>query len=341
MNFLTAVFLQQLYTYAPQKEELMQLARRELLRELDCSMPDAISPGTLFCTAQGQQLKREITEWKTKVEHCSRMEDVIRGLRSLQKLKDREERFHEETQREIRNPGFVDSARLHVFYHREQGEALRILNEVIHVELFRIVCLGGVRRFSRIPPLARVPDSLVERLAYYKDYLIPSITDLEENALYGYWAIRYQPDSRTGPRGKLPAYSIAEPKNSKGKQLLPGEYQKIPIVQGTLYQGIGCLTNLTPDTVERAQNMQVHDQIPVVELSSRLYRLDPIQALASYFRQEFYAVDAYELFAAADVAQSANTLMERGQTESCFLCGSAVKNNAPLCSSCVEKVYVK
>lgn len=341
MNRLTAVFLQQLYACAPQKQELLKRAQRELLLQLDRSLPELLSPGTLIASAKGQELRQQAARWKQQTEQCSRMEDITLLLEQLNALQKQEQRLHTETRQEINRSGFVDGTKLHLFYRSEQRDALQVLDEIIRIELFRIAVLGGAQRFNAVPPLAAVPDILADRLAYYKNCLMPVLLDLSDQMLYGCWAFRFQEESRAGPLGNLPGYLIAEPNPAKATGLLPGEYTVLPAAKGTLYQGVGSLTNLTPDTVEQAQRTSVQDHIPVAELAARLYHGDPVRALGDYFGNNPYIVDPYELFATADVARGALELAERGRTRHCFLCGKALKNRAPLCAACVEKVCLR
>lgn len=341
MNRLTAVFLQQLYACAPQKQDLLKRAKRELLLQLDRSLPELLSPSTLIASAKGQELRQQTVQWKQRTEQCSHMEDITFLLEQLYALQKQERQLHTETRREIQSSGFVDGTKLHLFYRSEQRNALQVLDEMIRIELFRIAVLGGAQRFKAVQPLAAVPDILADRLAYYKNCLMPVLLDLSDQVLYGCWAFRFQEESRTGPLGNLPGYLMAEPNPAKAAGLLPGEYTVLPTAKGAVFQGVGCLTNLTPDTVEWAQRVSVQDHIPVAELAARLYHDDPVRVLGDYFGSTPYIVDPYELFAAADVARGAQELAERGRTRRCFLCGKALKNQAPLCTACVEKVCLR
>lgn len=340
MNRLTAVFLQELYTYAPQKQELLQRAKQELIRELEHTMAELISPSTVFGSVRGQELRQNIADWKQKVKQCTNMEDVSLLQTDLEKLKEKERQLRKETQSELQKSGFVDSARLHLFYFSEQKSALQILNEVIHVELFRIAVLTGARQFAKIPALASVPDSLSDRLIYYKNYLIPVLQSKDNRDLYGCWAFRFQENGHVGPLGNLPGYLITEPNLSKAEKLLPGEYTLLENPHGILYQGIGYLTNITPDTVEFVQRGQIKTYIPVAELAVYLYQNNPIRALESYFGSTPYLVDPYELFATANMAQEGRAMVARGRERKCFLCGQPVQNNTPLCSACAGKVCI-
>lgn len=340
MNRLTAVFLQQLYEYVPQKSELLQCAQKELLRQLEVSLSEAVSPGTVFFSTHAQQLKQKIEIWKSKAEGLCRVSQIGEFLEELEALCACERQLHEETQQQIRSTGFVDAARLHLFYHSEQRQALDVVNEMIRVELFRVAALGGPERFRRIPEVDTVPDTLTGRLGLWKQYIQPALQDLPDNLLYGCWAFQEQNSCPTGPLGKIPGYLLANP-DKKAAGLLPGEWKKIAGSKGYLYQGGGRLTNLTPNNVQQAQGKPLGTTVPVEQLAVRMRRCDPIQAMQDYFGNAPYSVDPYELFAAADLAASANTILERGQTGSCFLCGAPVRNNAPLCRHCVERVYIK
>ena len=340
MNRLTAIFLQQLYDYVPQKNELLQRAKKELLRQLDISMPEAVSPGTLFFSEHAQQFKGKMDAWKNKVQNLCRIEHVREFLSELEMLCARQKELHNETQRQIHSAGLVDVSKLHLFYRSEQKQALDVVNEMVRIELFRVVALAGPDRFCRIPPIDTVPDTLAGYLGYWKQWIDPALQNLPDHLLYGCWAFQEQECCPTGPLGKLPTY-LPVKTNKKSGTLLPGEWARNIGPRGNWYQGVGRLTNLTPDTVQWAQHQNIKQHIPVTELASRMHLLNPVQAMQAYFGQTPYSVDPYELFSTADLAATANTMLERGQTHSCFLCGGPVQDNAPLCARCVERTYIK
>ena len=341
MNRLTAVFLQQLYEYVPgRQQELLECMRRELQRQPDLSLPEETAPGTMFCSAQGKQLQRDLAGWK---QQAAALEDgglAVRQLKQLEDLCRQAADLRKETGHEIRGAGAVDPARLHLFCGPEQKQALAVVDELIRVDLFRAAVLGGAALFARIPPVDRVAHTLADRLEYYKNCVLPALSGVEENKAYGVWAFLQQDECRIGPLGSLAAFSPCAPDKS-ARDLLPGECRTVMTSRGVVFQGVGCVTNLEPASIEGAQHQTVGDAIPVRELARRLDTRDPIRALAEYYGPRPYAVDACELFAAASMAQSARVLLRRGQLGQCFLCGRAVQGGVPLCAQCVAKVKVE
>lgn len=341
MNRLTAAFLQTLYEYVPQKKELLDRARRELCRQLEHSMPNALSAATLFCSPEAQQLRQQIDRWKAGAQRITSMRELIDRLEDLEQLCSREKQLHTRTQAELARPGFVDVSNLHIFYLPEQEDALAVMNQIIRIDLFRVVALGGPELFRHIPPLDRQPNHLDLRLHYYKTYLQPALDRISEADQYGNWAYRYQDLVRTGPLAKLPSFQIADP-SQKLNNLLPGEYKMTLSGRGLLYQGVGRLTNITPETVTEAQDATVCTTITPKQLIGGMDRnVDPVQALKSVMGKQFYSVSAADLFAAADSVVSARTILQRGYGRQCFLCGQPVQGNAPLCTRCMEKTVVK
>lgn len=341
MNRLTAAFLQTLYEYVPQKKELLECVRQELLRQLEHALPNAISAGTLFCSPEAQQLQKQINSWKTGVERIVFMREATDRMQDLERLCNREKQLHTRTQTELARSGFVDVGNLHIFYLSEQDDALGVLNQIIRIDLFRIVALGGPDLFRHIPPLDRQLDHLDLRLNYYKTYIRPALDRISEVDQYGNWAFRYQDMVRAGPLARLPSFQIAEPDQKLGT-LLPGEYKMRMLGSGPLYQGVGRLTNITPETVIEAQNTTVCANITPKQLLGGMERnVDPVQALQSVMGKRFYSVNATDLFAAADYVVSARTILKRGYGRQCFLCGRSVQGNAPLCPRCMEKTIVK
>lgn len=341
MNRMTAAFLQTLYEYAPQKKELLERARQELLRQLERDLPNALSAATLFCSPEAQHLQKQIDGWKTRAERIVSMRELTDQMEDLEQLCSQEKRLHTRTQTELARPGFLNVGNLHILYLSEQDNALRVLNQMIQIDLFRIVALGGPDLLRHIPPLDRQPNHLDLRLNYYKTYIQPALDRISEADQYGSWAFCYQDMVRAGPLARLPAFQIAEPVQKLGT-LLPGEYKMTVSGRGMLYQGVGRVTNITPETVVEAQNTTVQARITPKQLFDGMNQTsDPVQALQLVMGKRFYSVSAADLFAAADFVVSAHVIVQRGYSRQCFLCGQPVQGNAPLCSHCMEKTIVK
>lgn len=341
MKRLTAVFLQQLNNYVPGKEQdILACMRRELQRQLDVVLPDVSAPGTLFCSARGKQLQRDLNNWKRQVAGLLHVSQAVTCLDQLETLCREAEQLRQETRQEIRCEGGVDPARLHLFCGAEQAQALAVVDELIRVELYCVAVLGGAELFGRIPPVDRVAHTLSDRLDYYKKYVVSALSGVEDNKAYGVWAFVQQDEIRAGPLGSLAAFLPCSPDKS-AVDLLPGECRSGMTSRGVVFQGVGCVTNLNPNNIEMAQHEKVESTIPVQELARRLDTWDPIRALKECYVARPYAVDACELFAVASMAQSARVLLRRGQLGQCFLCGRTVRGGVPLCAQCVTKVKVE
>lgn len=340
MNRLTTVFLQQLCAYVPEKKpELLACIRRELLRQMEVSLREETASGTLYCSEQALQLQRDIQNWKQRVtglQDPARAADCMLGLETLCR---RAGQLHEETRREIAGAGFVDPARLHLFYVSEQKQAQAVMEELGRVELFRAAVLGGVPLLSRIPARRIGAVGLAAKLEYYKNYLVPACAGMEGATLSGVWAFQEVSSQRAGPMGNLAGYRPCDP-DKEIHELLPGECRRKDTSRGIVYQGVGCITNLNPNTMEAAREKGIAQTMPLGEMIKRIEFGGPIRALQNYYGNTPYLVKADELFAVASMARSARQLLNRRQTGQCMLCGRALQEQAPLCPQCLARVKV-
>ena len=278
--------------------------------------------------------------WEKDAAQILKPSDGVKYLRILKELCETAKRLHKETCEQMESYTSVDGGKVHFFYAEEQRLAQKIVNEWIQIDLYRILILGGPRYFEQIPVLKKVPLLLADRVRYYKTQVMPVLSSLNPKQRYRYWAVQHKEECRMGPLATLPAYVLCEPAK-RSARLIPGEYKKLEAVGGVLYQGLGRLTNITPDTIEEAQSDGVYDTLSMEMLEKAWGRGDPIMALQTMFAGKWYAIDPYELFSKAAALEASWTILRRGQLRQCVYCGSLVEHQVPLCPQCIKRIKVR
>lgn len=340
MNQLTAIFMQQLSDDTSLSEEILERVRKELVLELLRCLPKEMHPGTLYCSAEGENLKSQMLLWKEEAAKISKPSDAVRYLRSLKELCQTAKRLREETCQQIESYASVDGGKLHLFYAEEQRSVLKTVNEWIRIDLYRILILGGPAYFRKIPLLKKIPMLLLDRVRYYKTQVMPVLSLLDARQRYSYWAVQHKDECRMGPLATLPAYVLCEPAK-RSERLMPGEYKKLEALGGVMYQGLGRLTNITPDTIEEAQSDGLYDHVPMEAFEQARGTQDPVKALETLYAGKWYAVDPYELFSKAAAIEASWTILRRGQLRQCLYCGSLVEHHVPLCPQCIKRIKVR
>lgn len=341
MDYLTVLFLNQLAGQVERADELLKLVRKELLAEFERQMSCNMVSGVLFYTGRARALQQRCAQW---LESARQLPQIGAGkalLRELETLAKESDFLRQETRNQLQSPASIDMDRMHIIDPQDHEQTLRLIEEMIRFDLYRVAAIGGGALLTRITPFRRVSATLEAYMDYYRQEVLGALNMCSETRKYAFWAVQHRGDGKCGAYAKLPAYVIAEPKKVK-HPMLPGEYQIIEDRGGILMQGVGMLTNVTPNNILSAQDAGVGYKPTVrqiLQCGADLSR--PDQVLAGSFEGGYYAVDPFEFFGMLSAAEDARVILRRGQLQQCFLCAAPVQNNAPLCPACMKRVQIQ
>ena len=337
MKRLTIAFLQELCALVPQQQQaLAQMIREELMEDIAGIMPGANSR---FCSSAAQALQSDAVALRARLEAIPAPQELFPLWEQIAALCEKARMMHGETRNQLSGTDCPDPGCLHLCTAQEEPVLRRILNDYLHLEMYRLLVLGGMELFRRIPPLSDIPDQPAARLRYEREYLRPAAQRIEQTQPFGLWAVCFQPTRRLGPAATLPAYILCAP-DEKAGSLLPGEYNIRVRASDILFQGMGLLTNLTPDTIERAQHEPVRDRVLVRDLWD-CQGEDPIGGFAAHCGEKLYAVDAGSLFAAAALVQGGRQINRRREAQQCLYCGAPAAPRQVLCTGCLRRVELR
>ncbi len=342
MNELTAVFMNVLGRKTGQEDRAAAIVRTSIKKELDVKAEELAAPNTFFVSNNGTRLHRDLQRMEGKIAGLQRAGEAVLVSKELKKLLIRAEELHRETQREIHKKGHVHIDKLHFFYAGEQQEALLIAEDLIRTELYRILALGGGRLFASCKPLNGYRHTLPDRMRYLREEILPvtSSKDFQQLAKTRYWAVARREQLRAGPLGLLPGYEIAEPLKTD-HWFLPGEHRLLSSRSGTVMQGVGMLTNVKPDTVDKAQlRGALQTEIRAEQLQNCRSGLDdPDKALAEVFPGAYYAISPEAYYSAASYAEAASAVVRRGSMGQCLLCGQNAEGG-DFCPRCLKRFRI-
>ena len=342
MNKLTAVFLDVLGAQTGQMKRAADLVKVNMQAEFAERTGELLSPGTLFFSDEGRELKQQLAALQSKIEHIERAQQAVGYVKQLKRLYIRAEKLHRDTQKQIRKKGYIDARRLHFFYRGEQSEAIEILENYIRTELYLTAAFGGGRVFLTRKPLKSFRHTLQDRIRYLKEELLP-ITDTQnfrQDVGSRYWAVQHQEAIKAGPMGVLPGFVITEPVKT-GHRFVPGEHAALPSRKGIILQGMGYLTNLTPQSVENAQikGALITRITPDQLLKYTDYLQDPDSVLGTVFAGKYYLINAAEYFGAASYAEASVAIQRRSRLGQCVFCGKPVEGEY-FCGNCEKRIKI-
>ena len=342
MKRLTAVFLHVLGTETNMQEQAAELVRNGLRAEFEKRAGRLLSSGTLYFSEEAHRLQQNLMMLRQRVETFRDAGDAVLFSDELEKMYIEAERLHRITQKQIRRAGRIDVRRLHFFYQDEQAEALDILDEYIRIELYRILVLCGGDAFRKCKPLRGYKYTLADRIQYLKSEILP-VTDSGKLKSYAeglYWAVQHRDAMRTGPMGILPGYEMVPPAKVDHRFLI-GEHRSVSVRSGLVYQGVGCLTNVTPKNVEKAQ---LKGFLSAELLPEQMYPYadqlqDPDQILPEIFRDTFYVIEAAHYFSIASYVEASKAVGRRKRLGQCLFCGKNAEG-ACFCEQCRRRIKI-
>lgn len=337
MKRLTIMFLQELYAFVPQQQQaLAQMIREELMADI---AEIASGADSRFCSPTAQTLQSDAIALRARLETSPGQQEIFSLWERTAALCEKARTMREQTRRQLSGVACPDPDSLHLCTIQEEPVLRKMLNDYLHLELYRLLVLGGTEVFRQIPPLSDFPDQPAVRLRYEQEYLRPAAQRVEHTQPFGLWAVCFQSARRLGATATLPAYILCAP-DEKAGNLLPGEHQILVRRSEILFQGLGLLTNLTPDTIERAQHEPVRNRVLMRDLWG-CQAEDPIGDFAAHCGEELYAVDAGSLFAAAALAQGGRQISRRRETQQCLYCGAPAVPHQVLCANCLRRIELR
>lgn len=342
MNKLTAVFLDVLGRETRQESRAAAVAMESMKAEFSAKAGRLLSSGTIFCSDQGHKLQRDLLLLQKNIFSMTRAQQAAGAGAKLAALYIEAERLHRETQRQIHRPGKINIRKLHFFYHEEQTEALHILEDYIKAELYRILALEGGRAFLSRKQLQIFRHTLPDRIKYLKEEILP-LTDsqkMKKKAVPHYWAAAYREERKAGPMGILPGFETVDPVKTDHR-FLPGEHKELPYRRGVVLQGVGCLTNVTPGTIEQAQRKgALRTEVVPDQLAGYVDHLrNPDAVLGHLFSGSLYAIDAEQYFSAASYVTGSAALIRRKRLGQCLFCGKA-SGGSDFCEQCARRIRI-
>lgn len=342
MNKLTAVFLDVLGEEIGQEKRTAELAKKAMQTEFSLRTKELLSPGTFYCSGPGNEIRQDLAMLMKLISGLNKALQAVGIGAKLAELYVRAEQLHRDTQKQIHKYGHIDARRLHFFYKDEQQEALGILESYIRAELFRILVTGGGEAFLSRKPLKGFQHTLQDRMKYLREEIFP-MTDTRKFRLLSkerYWAVQHTEEKKAGPLGVLPGFTMTDPVKTDHR-FMAGEHDRFSNRRGIIWQGIGYLTNVTPQTVTDAQKSgALNTSVTPEQLTPYLDHLqEPDAVLGHLFSGSFYVIDPVQYFGAASCAEASAAIRRRSQLGQCLLCGKA-SGRAHFCESCARRIRI-
>lgn len=335
MNALTIIFMEKAASHTSLADQIIQRLSDELLKEAGMRLAPFLKAETRFLSSEGRSFEQKMHQWMKAASALEQASSAKALFRDLEKMEEKGNRLHAETLQEINSPGAIASDRIHILFLEEQHQAQSRIQEAIELEMYRLVLAGEGPRVAELPKWKYVHPALGDLYLYYAQQVEPLLLRADPEKRFHAWAFQYKDTARIGTMARLPAYVRVAPKTLKTR-MIPGECK---LIMGTLkqWQGIGALTNVTPQTVGRIQTERFHTSIQVSQLSQLALIDEPEKLLNRVFQGELYAIQADDFFAALTMAGFAQTLRVRMGMGQCLYCG-AEHASSTLCDSCFSKV---
>lgn len=336
MNKKTLLFLDALAENYCAEE--MNAIAREQLQKLFCDTFRESWPTeyTAWITTDAKTLKAQLEQCWDRILNMVRPSDGVSILKSITALHGRWQELCEVTAGQLYLPGAVDLARIHVVRSVEDRQFAQWFLELIQIQLYRVLVLGGAERFRAMP---RLEDETAEGLvSYYREHIMPALETLTRVELSGVWTIAWTPEMTLGDRFAVPGCRLAEPEDS-GCSYLPGHYRRMVRGKQRVYEGRGALTNITPETILQAQyhGFLSGDQIRVSDMlwmQESDMNLDPISILNRSTKNDLYAAEPYDFFSKWGFACGMVRLRSRSMEGSCPICGGILGRRDAICGTC-------
>ena len=333
MNHLTIAFMCRLSEHTQAQTQLLQRMQKELLSEMQKRLPAFLHRVTSFLSSQGNEFSAKLNQWMDDVQHMGSIDVSGKLFRRLQRLCTEADKLAKESRAAWQYPGKLDPDLLHFVFPEQKEEAESRLYSAVCLEMFRLVASGGAERFIHFPKLQYVHPTVRDYYLYYAKHIIPALIVMDRHRRFGIWAFQYKEQARTGGMSRMPVYIQTAPKIERTPLLL-GECRSSGAANAAVWQGLGALTNITPENIVRAQSEGIIHSIRPEQLKNLRLNTTPTQILEQCFPGQWYALDPVHFFSVLTTARCARTLMLRINNNQCLYCGTDGANGS-LCLGCL------
>lgn len=318
--------------------EKMTNIARDQMKELFRSTFRQSWPGeqTIWVTSEAQVLRRQMEQCWNRIQQITRPSEAIPLLKQIPQLQSRWQALDSTTREQLYLPGNVKLDRIHVILRVEEQPFCDWFLELVQIQMYRILTLGGAERFRKLPQLNdRSAEGL---LSYYRGHILPALETLSRVEQSGIWAFAFHAEMKLGGGFTVPGCQLAQPQDSSCS-MLPGHYIRTMRGKQRVYEGRGALTNITPLTILQAQRqgfcserqLRVSDLLWMQEAD---LLQDPTAVLERSTNHALYAVDPYDFFSKWGYACGLVRLRSRHTEHSCPLCGGVLNRQAMICEAC-------
>ena len=291
---------------------------------------------TIWVTSDAKALRKQLEECWNRILRITRPAEAIPLLKQIPQLQGKWQSLYATTREQLYLPGNVNLDRIHVIPQTEEQQFCDWFLELVQIQMYRVLTLGGAERFRKLPPLNdRGAEGL---LSYYRGHVLPALETLNRVELSGTWAFAFNTEMKLGRRFTVPGCQLAQPQDSSCS-LLPGHYVRTMRGRQRVYEGRGVLTNITPASILQAQRQGFcsEGQLRISELlwmqEADLLQ-DPAAILERSTNHALYAVDPYDFFSKWGYACGLVRLRSRHTEHSCPLCGGVLSKKAVICEAC-------
>ena len=336
MNHLTISFLKHAADYYSSQDELITRIREELLFDSNSRLKILLEPEALFLSMDGHVLDQKIRAFFSDVNTLSNLDDAEILLNQLNEIERQAQILHKETLVELNSPGQLDPEKIHLVYSENQLLTKNRIKEASLLELFRIVAadpdkIGEISHYHYVHP------DIASQYNYYKQKVYPVLESISPMKRFGLWAYQYKENAKIGNIIRMPIYLETEIKTERIRKLLPGENECNTNTNNRYWYGVGVLTNLTPNNIEKALSSGIHNSLTSDMIPDTIEMASPNDILDMIFQNEYYAVEPNVFFSELSIALCAKILKKRRINHCCIYCGERT-TGAMLCESCLIKI---
>lgn len=339
MNDLTLIFIEHLVKRLENNDLLINRLRDELLQDARLRLNKYLLESTLYLSPRGKNFLSRTESWfqkATSVQSVSEMRILFKQLAAFELEADE---LYQETQQSLSSIGKLNADTLHVVFYEDQSNAKQRVYQAICLEMFRLVAANDGEVLSKLPLLHYEHSDLLSYYKYYSQKVLPALKLAEHHKRFSVWAFQYREQAKVGPLAKLPVYIHATPKQEKNV-ILPGEHHLVGSNSTEIWQGVGSITNLSPDNIQQAQFEGVYHSVSLQQLNTCRLTDTPTQILDQCFAGKWYAINPSHFFSMLSIALCSRTIKLRASHKQCLYCGSEGASSS-LCLSCISKIRQK
>ncbi len=338
MNKLTIVFLQELYDRADCKDEIEQYMISQLNNLMDQYISYYGVDTSLLMSADANRLCDQLINLQKSIFELNAPVDSRDIISEMQRIFSKLSELEAATSKAIFGAGKLNPDDIHIITAENQLQALNRIVDEIRLQEYLAVIYGTEEFFAALPAIRSIEGDIHTLFKRFASEVFPQVDMLAAYTAHPIWSFARNDILDDRSTWSFPIFVPDTCSMEVYSENLVGPHN-LNFKDEKRIQGRGRVTNITPLTIEDAQEKGICWELPdAVDYKSIDGFSDLNGWLSFVFRGRYYSISPYDVIVVLNRYLLMSEIRNRKDSHRCLLCAKRLREKeSVLCNDCKEK----